>query len=238
MELKRILIVEDDADIAAIERDYLELGGYAVTIAPDGTTGLDAALHQPFDLILLDVMLPGIDGFAICKQVRAEKDIPILMVTARGEDVDKIRGLGFGADDYIVKPFSPREVMLRVAAILKRTKPSESESSTIEYPMLKIFPDARKVLVDEVAINLTPKEFELLLYLSKSPEKIFTREVLLKEVWKYEFFGDLRTVDTHVKRLREKLLKQSKPVSKMIVTVWGMGYKFSPNDDHAANDAQ
>ena len=107
MELKRILIVEDDADIAAIERDYLELGGYAVTIAPDGTTGLDAALHQPFDLILLDVMLPGIDGFAICKQVRAEKDIPILMVTARGEDVDKIRGLGFGADDYIEKPFSP-----------------------------------------------------------------------------------------------------------------------------------
>ena len=116
MELKRILIVEDDADIAAIERDYLELGGYAVTIAPDGTTGLDAALHQPFDLILLDVMLPGIDGFAICKQVRAEKDIPILMVTARGEDVDKIRGLGFGADDYIEKPFSPSVLVARVKA--------------------------------------------------------------------------------------------------------------------------
>ena len=118
MELKRILIVEDDADIAAIERDYLELGGYAVTIAPDGTTGLDAALHQPFDLILLDVMLPGIDGFAICKQVRAEKDIPILMVTARGEDVDKIRGLGFGADDYIEKPFSPSVLVARVKAHL------------------------------------------------------------------------------------------------------------------------
>ena len=161
-----------------------------------------------------------------------------MMITARGEENNRVEGFLSGADDYIVKPFSPREVMLRVAAILKRTKPSESESSTIEYPLLKIFPDARKVLVDEVAINLTPKEFELLLYLSKSPEKIFTREVLLKEVWKYEFFGDLRTVDTHVKRLREKLLKQSKAVSRMIVTVWGMGYKFSPNDDHAANDAQ
>ena len=134
MELKRILIVEDDADIAAIERDYLELGGYAVTIAPDGTTGLDAALHQPFDLILLDVMLPGIDGFAICKQVRAEKDIPILMVTARGEDVDKIRGLGFGADDYIEKPFSPSVLVARVKAHLAqyaRLKPCADTPKTI-----------------------------------------------------------------------------------------------------------
>jgi len=188
--------------------------------------------------VLLDIMLPVMTGIEVAKIVRKEKEIPIMMITARGEENNRVEGFLSGADDYIVKPFSPREVMLRVAAILKRTKPSETESSTIEYPMLKIFPDARKVLVDDVAINLTPKEFELLLYLSKSPEKIFTREVLLKEVWKYEFFGDLRTVDTHVKRLREKLLKQSKPVSKMIVTVWGMGYKFSPTDGQAADDRQ
>ena len=149
MELKRILIVEDDADIAAIERDYLELGGYAVTIAPDGTTGLDAALHQPFDLILLDVMLPGIDGFAICKQVRAEKDIPILMVTARGEDVDKIRGLGFGADDYIEKPFSPSVLVARVKAHLAqyaRLKPCADTPKTITVGPLTadpvVLPDA------------------------------------------------------------------------------------------------
>ena len=155
MELKRILIVEDDADIAAIERDYLELGGYAVTIAPDGTTGLDAALHQPFDLILLDVMLPGIDGFAICKQVRAEKDIPILMVTARGEDVDKIRGLGFGADDYIEKPFSPGVLVAKVKANLaqyqrltgKRKAPSEITlgNVSIHTGTHRVFVDGREI---------------------------------------------------------------------------------------------
>ena len=234
----KILIVDDEERIRRLLKLYLEKDGYETAEAEDGTTAVEMILNNHYDLVLLDIMLPGMTGIEVAKVVRKEKEIPIMMITARGEENNRVEGFLSGADDYIVKPFSPREVMLRVAAILKRTKPSESEYSTIEYPMLKIFPDARKVLVDEVAINLTPKEFELLLYLSKSPEKIFTREVLLKEVWKYEFFGDLRTLDTHVKRLREKLLKQSKPVSKMIVTVWGMGYKFSPNDDHAANDAQ
>ena len=234
----KILIVDDEERIRRLLKLYLEKDGYETAEAEDGTTAVEMILNNHYDLVLLDIMLPGMTGIEVAKVVRKEKEIPIMMITARGEENNRVEGFLSGADDYIVKPFSPREVMLRVAAILKRTKPSESESSTIEYPMLKIFFYFLKVLVDEVAINLTPKEFELLLYLSKSPEKIFTREVLLKEVWKYEFFGDLRTVDTHVKRLREKLLKQSKPVSKMIVTVWGMGYKFSPNDDHAANDAQ
>ncbi len=234
----KILIVDDEERIRRLLKLYLEKDGYETAEAEDGPTAVEMILNNHYDLVLLDIMLPGMTGIEVAKVVRKEKEIPIMMITARGEENNRVEGFLSGADDYIVKPFSPREVMLRVAAILKRTKPSESESSTIEYPLLKIFPDARKVLVDEVAINLTPKEFELLLYLSKSPEKIFTREVLLKEVWKYEFFGDLRTVDTHVKRLREKLLKQSKAVSKMIVTVWGMGYKFSPNDDQAADDKQ
>ena len=181
MELKRILIVEDDADIAAIERDYLELGGYAVTIAPDGTTGLDAALRQPFDLILLDVMLPGIDGFAICKQVRAEKDIPILMVTARGEDVDKIRGLGFGADDYMEKPFSP--------SVLKN------------------------------------KEYELLFFLMRHPEQVFSREDLYELIWGLESMGDNITVAVHINRLREKI-EDTPADPKLLQTVWGVGYRL------------
>ena len=175
MELKRILIVEDDADIAAIERDYLELGGYAVTIAPDGTTGLDAALHQPFDLILLDVMLPGIDGFAICKQVRAEKDIPILMVTARGEDVDKIRGLGFGADDYIEKPFSPSVLVARVKAHLAqyaRLKPCADTPKTITVGPLTADLAARRITKNGVEVPLKNKEYELLFFLMRHPEQV------------------------------------------------------------------
>lgn len=232
----KILIVDDEERIRRLLKLYLEKDGYQTDEAEDGKTAVEMILNNHYDLVLLDIMLPGMTGIEVAKIVRKEKEIPIMMITARGEENNRVEGFLSGADDYIVKPFSPREVMLRVAAILKRTKPSESETSTIEYPKLKIFPDGRKVLVDEVAINLTPKEFELLLYLSKSPEKIFTRETLLKEVWKYEFFGDLRTVDTHVKRLREKLLKQSQSVSKMIVTVWGMGYKFSPNDDQATDE--
>lgn len=228
MELKRILIVEDDADIAAIERDYLELGGYAVTIAPDGTTGLDAALHQPFDLILLDVMLPGIDGFAICKQVRAEKDIPILMVTARGEDVDKIRGLGFGADDYIEKPFSPSVLVARVKAHLAqyaRLKPCADTPKTITVGPLTADPAARRITKNGVEVPLKNKEYELLFFLMRHPEQVFSREDLYELIWGLESMGDNITVAVHINRLREKI-EDTPADPKLLQTVWGVGYRL------------
>ena len=228
MELKRILIVEDDADIAAIERDYLELGGYAVTIAPDGTTGLDAALHQPFDLILLDVMLPGIDGFAICKQVRAEKDIPILMVTARGEDVDKIRGLGFGADDYIEKPFSPSVLVARVKAHLAqyaRLKPCADTPKTITVGPLTADPAARRITKNGVEGPLKNKEYELLFFLMRHPEQVFSREDLYELIWGLESMGDNITVAVHINRLREKI-EDTPADPKLLQTVWGVGYRL------------
>lgn len=228
MEPKRILIVEDDADIAAIERDYLELGGYAVTIAPDGTTGLDAALHQPFDLILLDVMLPGIDGFAICKQVRAEKDIPILMVTARGEDVDKIRGLGFGADDYIEKPFSPSVLVARVKAHLAqyaRLKPCTDAPKSITVGSLTVDPAARRITKNGVEIPLKNKEYELLFFLMRHPEQVFSREDLYELIWGLESMGDNITVAVHINRLREKI-EDTPADPKLLQTVWGVGYRL------------
>ena len=228
MEAKRILIVEDDPDIAAIERDYLELGGYAVTIAPDGTTGLDAALHQPFDLLLLDVMLPGVDGFTICRQVRAEKDIPILMVTARGEDVDKIRGLGFGADDYIEKPFSPSVLVARVKAHLAqyaRLKPAAEAPQTITAGPLTADPAARRITKNGVEISLKNKEYELLLFLMRHPEQVFSREDLYELLWGLESMGDNITVAVHINRLREKI--EDVPAEpKLLQTVWGVGYRF------------
>lgn len=228
MDAKRILIVEDDADIAAIERDYLELGGYAVTIAPDGTTGLDAALHQPFDLLILDVMLPGMDGFTICKQVRAEKDIPILMVTARGEDVDKIRGLGFGADDYIEKPFSPSVLVARVKAHLAqyaRLKPAADVPQTITVGPLTADPATRRVTKNGVEVLLKNREYELLLFLMRHPEQVFSREDLYEMIWGLESMGDNITVAVHINRLREKL--EADPANpQLLQTVWGVGYRL------------
>ena len=225
---KHILIVEDDADIAAIERDYLELGGYAVTIAPDGTTGLDAALHQPFDLILLDVMLPGVDGFTICKAVRAEKDIPILMVTARGEDVDKIRGLGFGADDYIEKPFSPSVLVARVKAHLAqyaRLKPAADAPQHITAGPLTADPATRTIAKNGVEIPLKNKEYELLLFLMRHPEQVFSREDLYEMIWGLESMGDNMTVAVHMNRLREKI-EDTPSDPKLLQTVWGVGYRL------------
>ena len=211
MELKRILIVEDDADIAAIERDYLELGGYAVTIAPDGTTGLDAALHQPFDLIL-----------------RAEKDIPILMVTARGEDVDKIRGLGFGADDYIEKPFSPSVLVARVKAHLAqyaRLKPCADTPKTITVGPLTADPAARRITKNGVEVPLKNKEYELLFFLMRHPEQVFSREDLYELIWGLESMGDNITVAVHINRLREKI-EDTPADPKLLQTVWGVGYRL------------
>ena len=228
MEPKKILIVEDDADISAIERDYLELGGYVVTIAPDGTTGLDAALHQPFDLLLLDVMLPGVDGFTICKQVRAEKDIPILMVTARGEDVDKIRGLGFGADDYIEKPFSPSVLVARVKAHLAqyaRLKPAAAAPQTLTVGPLTADPAIRRITKNGVEVPLKNKEYELLLFLMRHPEQVFSREDLYELIWGLESMGDNITVAVHINRLREKI-EDTPAEPKLLQTVWGVGYRL------------
>ena len=228
MEQKRILIVEDDADIAAIERDYLELGGYSVTIAPDGTVGLGKALSEPFDLLLLDVMLPGVDGFTICKAVRAEKDIPILMVTARGEDVDKIRGLGFGADDYIEKPFSPSVLVARVKAHLAqyaRLKPAADTPQIMIAGPLTADPAARRIMKNGVELSLKNKEYELLLFLMRHPEQVFSREDLYELIWGLESMGDNITVAVHINRLREKI-EDTPSDPKLLQTVWGVGYRL------------
>ena len=228
MEPKRILIVEDDADIAAIERDYLELGGYAVTVAPDGTAGLDAALHESFDLLLLDVMLPGVDGFTICRRVRAEKDIPILMVTARSEDIDKVRGLGVGADDYIEKPFSPSVLVARVKAHLAqyaRLKPSADTPQRLTVGPLTADPAARRITKNGAELTLKNREYELLLFLMRHPEQVFSREDLYEMIWGLESMGDNITVAVHINRLRDKI-EDDPAAPKLLQTVWGVGYRL------------
>ncbi|HCT0378003.1 TPA: response regulator transcription factor, partial [Staphylococcus pseudintermedius] len=200
--------------------------------ASDGREALDMATKYDYSCILLDLMLPEMDGLEVAVKLRELKDTPIIMLTAKGEENNRVEGFESGADDYIVKPFSPREVVLRVKALLRRTESSKAEQNEphardmIEFKHLTIDNDAHKVLADGTPVNLTPKEYELLIFLAKTPNKVFDREQLLKEVWHYEFYGDLRTVDTHVKRLREKLNRVSADAAKMIQTVWGVGYKF------------
>lgn len=229
-ETINILVVDDEDRIRRLLKMYLERENYVVSEAQDGEEALEMALENDYDLILLDLMMPKMDGIEVAEKIREEKATPIMMITAKGEETNRIQGFEIGADDYIVKPFSPREVVLRVIAVLKRThveKKDEEDSDVITTPHIEIDNRSHTVFVDKAVINLTPKEYDLLLYLMKSPNQIFGREQLLREVWKYEFFGDLRTVDTHIKRLREKLAKQSTEASKNIVTVWGLGYKFN-----------
>ena len=228
----RILVVVDEDRIRKLVKMYLEREGYETDEADNGQDALDKALNEDYDCILLDLMLPEIDGIEVCKRVRETKSTPIIMLTAKGEENNRVEGFEIGADDYIVKPFSPREVVLRVKALLRRTTNHSMVNQTntakdlIVFENLVIDNDAHRVLADQKEVNLTPKEYELLLYLAKSPDKVFDREQLLKEVWHYEFYGDLRTVDTHVKRLREKLNRVSEDAAQMIHTVWGVGYKF------------
>ena len=227
--MSRILIIEDDREIAEIERDYLELDGFAADIASDGVSGLEQALAGDYDLILLDLMLPGMDGFSVCRRLREKLDIPILMVTARTQDIDKIRGLGFGADDYIEKPFSPGVLVARVKAHLAqytRLKPRQAKSSVISAGPISIDTDARTVTVRGAAVSLTNKEYELLLFLARHPNQIFSREDLYEMIWGLESMGDNITVAVHVNRLREKLEEDTaKP--QLIQTVWGVGYRLS-----------
>ncbi|MBO0586615.1 response regulator transcription factor [Sporosarcina sp. E16_8] len=233
-----LLVVDDEERIRRLLNMYLTREGYEVEEAVDGADALEKALVNNYDCILLDLMMPEKDGLEVLEELREKKIMtPVMMLTAKGEEADRVTGFESGADDYIVKPFSPREVVLRVKAILRRsvTFPGAASSSTskdlVVFPQLTIDHDAHRVTAEGEEVGLTPKEYELLYFLAKSPDKVFDREQLLKEVWHYEFFGDLRTVDTHVKRLREKLSRVSEQAAKMIVTVWGVGYKFEiPNE--------
>lgn len=228
----RILVVDDEERIRRLLKMYLEKEGFVVDETEDGETALQFALRNDYDLILLDLMLPGMDGITVCEKLREQKATPVIMLTAKGEEGNRVQGFEAGADDYVVKPFSPREVIYRVKAVLRRSSATaflskqENHSNDIIFPHLVIEHDAHRVKADDQEVNLTPKEYELLHYLATSPDKVFSREELLKDVWNYEFFGDLRTVDTHVKRLREKLNKVSPEAAQMITTVWGVGYKL------------
>lgn len=234
---ERILVVDDEDRIRRLLRMYLEREGYQIDEAEDGESALTKALETDYDLILLDLMLPGMDGLEVCQEIRNKKATPVIMLTARGEETNRVEGFEVGTDDYVVKPFSPRELVHRVKAVIRRSSATAFLSTEVDthnvivFPNLTIDHDAHEVRADGVEVTLTPKEYELLHYLASSPDKVFTREELLKDVWHYEFFGDLRTVDTHIKRLREKLNRASPEAASMIHTVWGVGYKLEVPKD-------
>lgn len=228
--MKNILIVEDDYSIASIERDYLIANGYKVNICTEGYEGLRCVLSGKYDLVLLDVMLPGLDGFEICRRIRDNKKIPIIMVTAKREEIDKIRGLGLGADDYIVKPFSPNELVARVKAHIatyERLIGSADENAGKELSIgeIRINPNTRRVYVKNQEIDLKNKEYELLLFLVMNADQVFSKEVLYERVWGMEAMGDNATVAVHINRLREKI-EEDPSSPKYIETVWGAGYRF------------
>ena len=221
-----VLIVEDDRNIAELLQMYLEKEGYAVTVAGDGGQGLQKFRSIKPDLVLLDVMMPVMDGWSVCKAIRAEGQTPVIMLTAKGETDDKVAGLRTGADDYITKPFEMKEVLARIEAVLRRSGSSagEKKARRLVFDKLVIDMDAFELLVDGKKVDTPPKEMELLFYLASSPNRVYTRNQLLDEVWGFDYFGDSRTVDVHVKRLREKLEGVSEGWS--VKTVWGVGYKF------------
>lgn len=219
----KIMIVEDEQRMRQLLRIYMQNEGFEVIEAADGREALEIFQQQPLDLVVLDVMLPYIDGWTVCRQIRQRSQIPIIMLTARGEENDKLFGFDLGADDYVVKPFSPKELIARVKALLKRSHGNTSAQDNImQYGELSINASSRSVTVSRQAVALTPKEFDLLLYMASHPGQVFSREQLLQQVWGYDFYGDSRTVDAHIKNLRNKLGQ----AGRYIVTVWGVGYKF------------
>ena len=228
--MSKILIVEDEVSIAELERDYLELSGFEVEIENDGNVGLERALKEEFDMYILDLMLPGTDGFEICRQIRENKNTPILMVSAKKDDIDKIRGLGLGADDYITKPFSPSELVARVKAHLARYERligsnTTTQNDVIEIRGIRIDKTARRVWVNEEEKQFTTKEFDLLAFLAQNPNHVFTKEELFRQIWDMESIGDIATVTVHIKKIREKIdLDTAKP--QYIETIWGVGYRF------------
>ncbi|MDP4177703.1 MAG: response regulator transcription factor [Bacillota bacterium] len=227
--MKRILIVEDEQSIAELERDYLEISGYSVDIKDNGKDGLDSALSKQYDLIILDIMLPELDGFEVCKNIRNEKDIPIIMVSAKKEDIDKVRGLGIGADDYITKPFSPSELVARIKAHLSRYErligTSESKNDEVKIRGLLIDKNSRRVYVNDKEVILTTKEFDILTFLALNPNRVFSKEDLFENIWGMDSLGDIATVTVHIRKIREKIeADPSNP--QYIETIWGAGYRF------------
>ena len=227
--MSKILIIEDENAIAELEKDYLELSSFEVEISNDGYEGLEKALSEDYDLIILDLMLPNLDGFEICKQVREKKNTPIIMVSAKKDDIDKIRGLGLGADDYMTKPFSPSELVARVKAHLARYERlvnlAVEENKVIEIRGIKIDTTARRIWVNGEEKSFTTKEFDLLTFLASHPNHVYTKDELFSEIWDMESIGDIATVTVHIKKIREKIeFDTSKP--QYIETIWGVGYRF------------
>ena len=225
----RILIIEDETSIAELEKDYLELSGFEVELEEQGDVGLERALNEDFDLLILDLMLPGMDGFEICRRFRQSKNTPIIMISAKKDDIDKIRGLGLGADDYMTKPFSPSEMVARVKAHLARYErligSGSPENEIIEIRGLKIDKTARRVWVNGEEKNFTTKEFDLLTFLAQNPNHVYTKEELFREIWDMDSIGDIATVTVHIKKIREKSeFNPAKP--QYIETIWGVGYRF------------
>lgn len=227
--MSKILIIEDEVAIADLEKDYLELSDFDVQIENTGDVGLAAALTGDFDLIILDLMLPGMDGFEVCKKIREAKNVPILMVSAKKDDIDKIRGLGLGADDYMTKPFSPSELVARVKAHMARydrlVGTNQKQNDIVEIRGIRIDKTARRVYIDGEERTFTTKEFDLLTFLAENPNHVFTKEELFREIWDMDSIGDIATVTVHIKKIREKIeFDTANP--QYIETIWGVGYRF------------
>jgi len=227
--MNKILIIEDEPEIADLEKDYLELSDFAVTIENDGNAGLYEAVNGDYDLVILDLMLPGVDGFEICKAIREKKDIPVIIVSAKKDDIDKIRGLGLGADDYLTKPFSPSELVARVKAHMARYErlisAGNKVNDVIELRGIKIDKTSRRVYINGEEKTFTTKEFDLLTFLAEHPDHVYTKDELFREIWGMESIGDIATVTVHIKKIREKVeVDSANP--QYIETIWGVGYRF------------
>lgn len=220
--MHKILIVDDEERIRDIIRQYLSFEGFSYDEASDGVTALQKIQNTPYDLVVLDIMMPHLDGVTTLRKIRETHNTPVILLTAKGEEYDKVLGFDLGADDYVVKPFSPKELMSRIKAILKRVSPPDSSQSSYTFQGLTVNPISYEVKIDGKAVSVTPKEFEMLSYFIAHPRIVVTREMLLNQIWGYDFYGDCRTVDTHVKTLRNNL----GPYRKLIKTVWGVGYKY------------
>lgn len=227
---KKVLVVEDDSNIAELLRLYLEKEGFELRIAPDGGRGVSDAKEFGPDLVILDIMLPVMDGWAVCREIRKTSNVPIIMLTAKGETFDKVTGLEMGADDYIVKPFETKELLARIHAVMRRYDPEkQGGEKKLSFDKLTINMDSYELIVNGKKVDAPPKEMELLFHLAASPNRVYTRNQLLDEVWGFDYFGDSRTVDVHIKRLREKLENVSDKWT--LKTVWGVGYKFEISEN-------
>lgn len=230
--MNKILIVDDEERIRALIKEYLDFEGFGYDEGVNGFDAIELVKKNEYEVVILDIMMPKVDGFTALREIRKFSDVPVIMLSARGEEYDKLFGFEMGVDDYITKPFSPKEVVARIKALLKRTKPELSENQIINLGGIQIDEYGRKVLVDGKTASLTPKEFDILLYMSKNQGVVLSREKILEKIWGYEFFGDDRTVDTHIKMLRNSI----SPYRHYIKTVWGIGYKMEVDDNKDDNE--